>query len=649
MDLSVVSKFMSLDPDMMYKATRMVESVVVYYPGDADAQFKYLSDNLMGESLEYALILLEDKKLRDYMGVAIYTNGTTFSAPTAALYNVASMPEMKKRIQAKLNGKDAVRKESLDPVGKEDCDIDNDGEKNDKNDKYIRRRRGAISKAISNRSQKNEENESYNIDRLADLASEYFITEGLNEYGIDMLIEDMGVDDFCDYIEELDEYELLTEWRRGAGGTRVKGSATSKTGKSIGSLKGAAKSASIRGTAEHKARKASREEEPSKSSGMSSALKSQSKVASAKKSQPETKSTPTQTKEKAKGGILGALKSRAQRDTALLKKSVKTATEVGTRRAAEVKATYDAVRARGKQVEKSPSAVRGRRKATVAVGRTAQKAGEIASKAGRSAVKAAGAAGAAAGQSVNARKSGKSLAATAGRAVGTFIKKMRKEDTDLLTQYFIESEIAFNYDEVQEIFETLDQEHYEYYMEKALLMVEESNQSSAKDIIQEKLGTVYNASDFTLSNWRSMFEENQDSNDTTTKKFVKSTQVSRSDNTPNVKGKRKDGVIINPKIDMRSEEAEALDELNRYAKETGKSFRTGREVVPGGKAKNDKVFQRMSKMLGNSRFGAQNRGVKKTPGEKPPVAGEYGAPQTPAQKVANRRIAARNSKENQST
>jgi hypothetical protein len=45
----------------------------------------------------------------------------------------------------------AVRKkfdEALDPVGKEDADIDNDGD-TDKSDKYLHKRRKAISKAIS--------------------------------------------------------------------------------------------------------------------------------------------------------------------------------------------------------------------------------------------------------------------------------------------------------------------------------------------------------------------------------------------------------------------------------------------------------------------------------------------------------------------
>ena len=41
--------------------------------------------------------------------------------------------------------------------------------------------------------------------------------------------------------------------------------------------------------------------------------------------------------------------------------------------------------------------------------------------------------------------------------------------------------------------------------------------------------------------------------------------------------------------------------------------------------------------MGSNRLGVQPRGVKKDPGQKPPVAGEYGAPESPAQKLEKRR------------
>ena len=45
--------------------------------------------------------------------------------------------------------KQKTKTEALDPVGKEDADVDNDGKKNDSNDKYIMKRRAAIRKAIA--------------------------------------------------------------------------------------------------------------------------------------------------------------------------------------------------------------------------------------------------------------------------------------------------------------------------------------------------------------------------------------------------------------------------------------------------------------------------------------------------------------------
>ena len=47
----------------------------------------------------------------------------------------------------------AKAKRGLDPVGKEDADIDNDGKPNDKNDKYIRNRRNVIKNSIRNRAE----------------------------------------------------------------------------------------------------------------------------------------------------------------------------------------------------------------------------------------------------------------------------------------------------------------------------------------------------------------------------------------------------------------------------------------------------------------------------------------------------------------
>jgi len=91
------------------------------------------------------------------------------------------------------------------------------------------------------------------------------------------------------------------------------------------------------------------------------------------------------------------------------------------------------------------------------------------------------------------------------------------------------------------------------------------------------------------------------------------------------------------KLPINNEEFESIDELTRYEKETGKDYKTGKPSVKGGTAKDDKAFQMVSKIMGSSRMGVQPRGQKKVPGKKPPKAGEYGGPVSPAQKVAKRR------------
>ncbi len=54
---------------------------------------------------------------------------------------------MSKDAASTFAGKGSMKKEAMDPVGKEDGDIDNDGDK-DKSDKYLHNRRKAIGKSI---------------------------------------------------------------------------------------------------------------------------------------------------------------------------------------------------------------------------------------------------------------------------------------------------------------------------------------------------------------------------------------------------------------------------------------------------------------------------------------------------------------------
>ena len=91
-------------------------------------------------------------------------------------------------------------------------------------------------------------------------------------------------------------------------------------------------------------------------------------------------------------------------------------------------------------------------------------------------------------------------------------------------------------------------------------------------------------------------------------------------------------------------EGEQIDELNRYEKETGKDYKTGKPSVKGGTAKNDKGFQMVSKLVGKSRLGATQRGKKKVKGGPTP-----GPVITTKQKLDNKKYAIQAGKDNMSS
>jgi hypothetical protein len=70
--------------------------------------------------------------------------------------NEKAVEDMKKTAAYKSMAATAAKKfdEALDPVGKEDSDVDNDGKKNTKKDKYLLNRRQAIAQAISTQEEK---------------------------------------------------------------------------------------------------------------------------------------------------------------------------------------------------------------------------------------------------------------------------------------------------------------------------------------------------------------------------------------------------------------------------------------------------------------------------------------------------------------
>ena len=58
-----------------------------------------------------------------------------------------------------------------------------------------------------------------------------------------------------------------------------------------------------------------------------------------------------------------------------------------------------------------------------------------------------------------------------------------------------------------------------------------------------------------------------------------------------------------------------IKEATRYAKETGKSFKSGKPMVKGGTAKDDKAFQAVAKKYAGQMMGGQQK--KKVRGQKP--------------------------------
>jgi len=132
-----------------------------------------------------------------------------------------------------------------------------------------------------------------------EIAAEYFIEEGLNEEGVAILIEELGVDEFAEFVYDLGEEIMLTEELNEARAGGVKVAPVTKAGKSVGSLKGGPKTSAIKRLRKEKAARRAAEAKASaaKPSGMKAALQSQSKTA-AKRDAAVSKAKSAQPKKK---------------------------------------------------------------------------------------------------------------------------------------------------------------------------------------------------------------------------------------------------------------------------------------------------------------------------------------------------------------
>lgn len=235
-------------------------------------------------------------------------------------------------------------KKRLDPVGKEDEDIDNDGD-SDESDRYLSKRRSAIGKALGARKIKEEfiiepvelydwrsnvgediqnaveglngekqigvkKVDNYgkgangkrvvtinpnitelkekiddmggevisemDINTLSQIAAEYFIENGINNIGVKSLIEELGDQEFSEWVMDIVDENVIMEARR--GGERIE--PITKTGKKVGTLKGSAKSAAITRLRKEKgARREAEQKRSEKPSNMTAALKAQREIA----------------------------------------------------------------------------------------------------------------------------------------------------------------------------------------------------------------------------------------------------------------------------------------------------------------------------------------------------------------------------------
>jgi len=303
---------------------------------------------------------------------------------------------VQKRIDEEAIQIDEYKKQNLDPVGKEDGDIDNDGD-SDETDSYLLNRRKVRSSAIEDEPKENEDDKDENpkkkkksmgesryynwrdtideqtllelvdseeqkqikekkvnnytgkdpvvsinpelktesvildteeldedfIEESIDIVSDYLCEEGLTIEEIEDLIEEVGVEEFSEWVLQFGYETLLSEAR--AGGVKIapvtaKGEQFKKT---KSNPQGIPQGRSLDRLQKLKAERKAREEKASqeKPSGMTAALKSQAKTASKKET-----SMPK------KGFFASAIerdKAAKQKAGELIRQTVQTAQKAG--------------------------------------------------------------------------------------------------------------------------------------------------------------------------------------------------------------------------------------------------------------------------------------------------------------------------------
>ncbi len=121
------------------------------------------------------------------------------------------------------------------------------------------------------------------INEEVEIASHYFCEMGLNEIGVQILIEELGVEEFAEFVYDISEEYYLTEAR--AGGVKIEPVTTK--GKQFVDPKKISKSSLARLRAQKEKERAGEASE--RPSGMKAALQRQDAMVSASKQQPKKK------------------------------------------------------------------------------------------------------------------------------------------------------------------------------------------------------------------------------------------------------------------------------------------------------------------------------------------------------------------------
>jgi hypothetical protein len=157
------------------------------------------------------------------------------------------------------------------------------------------------------------------ISEEVEIATEYFYEMGLNEYGIDILIEELGEDEFVDWVDEIVEESYLEE----ASQTRLQKMADKKNKILVGP-----KGSRPQSTTKAAIKKYGGTVRGGISGGVSGVIKKrEGAVASAQAKQPASSSTPTQTRMGIAGRLgaaLGGAVKKAKQDIELTKKTAQT-------------------------------------------------------------------------------------------------------------------------------------------------------------------------------------------------------------------------------------------------------------------------------------------------------------------------------------